>query len=258
MSDSTGRYVGRVPAPDLKAFGPLVLMAFAGMFVYSAAEQALWNFAYNLPIEAGVDPALAPRSSLITTIMGLGWRSHRGSARCAVGAGLSNRLGLHCLSLRVAGCTSILDEWLDAAGRVAALGTRFLFRISPYQIGLVAAADRKGALPWLRGVRSISATRSGPGIAGRILQYMDREWLVVDRVASTIASMLLILPLAIRGRPRCADRARSRRPLGRRRLNSRRSRSTVPIPTEVGLKSRPLQVGAWTPQSNSTEFPAGR
>ena len=76
-------------------FGPLVLMAFAGMFIYSAAEQALWNFAYNLPIEAGVDPALAAKILAFTTVIfGSRGRSHRGSARCAAGADLSNRRGL--------------------------------------------------------------------------------------------------------------------------------------------------------------------
>jgi len=33
---------------------------------------------------------------------------------------------------------------------------------------------------------------------GRILEYVDREWLVVFIVASTFVSMLLFLPLAIR------------------------------------------------------------
>ena len=38
----------------------------------------------------------------------------------------------------------------------------------------------------------------GPGLAGRILQYMDREWLMMVIALSTFVSMLLLLPLAIR------------------------------------------------------------
>ena len=44
----------------------------------------------------------------------------------------------------------------------------------------------------------IAVRAVGPGLAGRILQYMDRDWLMMIIAGSTFVSMLLLLPLAIR------------------------------------------------------------
>jgi MFS family permease len=196
---------------DLKtAFGPLVWLVFAGMFVYSAAEQGLWAFAYNLPIEAGVDPTLAARTVAFTTIMGL--------AGGAIAALLGVRLGrvfpivLGCLLSASGRCLYISS----ASGVTLFFGSLLwglgFYFISPYQMGLVAAVDRKGRAAVASAAAFNFGYAAGPGLAGRILEYMDREWLMVFIVVSTLVSMLLFLPLAIR-----VDRAAkiARAPAGR-------------------------------------------
>jgi hypothetical protein len=182
---------------DLKTvFGPLVLMAFAGMFLYSAGEQALWNFAYNLPIEAGVDPTIAAQILGITVFMGLGGG--------AVAALLGVRLG-RILPIVVGCLLSVSGRWLYIGSDTSATllmgsllwGLGFYF-VSPYQIGLVAAVDRKGRVAVAFAGVSNFGYAVGPGLAGRIIQYMDREWLMLIIAGSTLVSMLLFLPLAIR------------------------------------------------------------
>jgi len=177
-------------------FGPLVLMAFVGMFLYSAAEQALWNFAYNLPVEAGVDPVLAAKILGMTVFMGLGGG--------AVAALLGVRLG-RIFPIVLGSLLSLAGRWMyinsstSSTLMVASLlwGAGFYF-VSPYQVGLVAAVDRTGRAAVACAAASNLGYAVGPGIAGRIIQYMDREWLMLIIAGSTAASMLLFLPLAIR------------------------------------------------------------
>jgi hypothetical protein len=195
-ADSTTMTSGSSGSDLRTVFGPLVLMTFAGMFLYSAAEQALWNFAYNLPIEAGVDPTLAARVLGFTAFMGL--------AGGAIAAALGVRLGrifpivLGCL-LSVSGRWLYISSASSSTLLVGSLlwGIGFYF-VSPYQIGLVAAADRTGRAAVASAAAFNFGYAVGPGLAGRILQNMDREWLMMIIAGSTLVSMLLFLPLAIR------------------------------------------------------------
>ena len=195
-ADSTASTSGSSDSDLKTAFGPLVWMTFAGMFVYSAAEQGLWAFAYNIPIEAGVDPALAAQLLAFATIMGL--------VGGAIAAVLGVRLGR--IFPIVLGCLfSASGRWLyisSASGSMLFFATLLwgigFYFISPYQMGLVAAADRKGRAAVASAAAFNFGYAAGPGLVGRILEYMDREWLMVFIVASTFVSMLLFLPLAIR------------------------------------------------------------
>jgi len=182
---------------DLRTvFGPLVLMTFAGMFLYSAAEQALWNFAYNLPIEAGVDPTLAAQILSFTAFMGL--------TGGAIAALLGVRFG-RILPIVVGCLFSLIGRWLyisSSSSSTLLFGALFwgigFYFVSPYQIGLVAAADRTGRAAVASAAAFNFGYAVGPGLAGRIIQYMDREWLMMIIAGSTFVSMLLFLPLAIR------------------------------------------------------------
>ncbi len=209
-TESAGTMTGTPGGSELglgKAFGPLAMMAIAGMFLYSAGEQALWTFAYNIPIEAGVDPTLASQILAFTTMMGL--------AGGAIAALLGVRLG-RVLPIVVGTLFSAVGRWLyiSAASSGTLLagalfwGVGFYF-VSPYQIGLAAALDRKGRVAVASAGAMNFGYAVGPGMAGRILQYMDRDWLMAVIAGSTVASMLLLLPLAIRV-DRSARIARSR------------------------------------------------
>ena len=65
-------------------------------------------------------------------------------------------------------------------------------------MGLVAAVDRKGRAAVASAAAFNFGYAVGPGLAGRILEYMDRDWLMLFIATSTLLSMLLFLPLAIR------------------------------------------------------------
>jgi predicted MFS family arabinose efflux permease len=191
----TGTSRGSEPE-SVKVFGLLSMMALAGMFLFSAGEQALWNFAYNIPIEAGVDPAFASQVVAFTTIVGLS------------GGGIAALLGVRLgrvAPIVVGTLLSVSGRWLyinSASGETLLMGSLLwgigFYFVSPFQIGLVAAIDRKGRVAVAAGSAINFGYAVGPGVAGWVLQYLDRESLVVVTVASTIASLLLILPLAIR------------------------------------------------------------
>jgi DHA1 family inner membrane transport protein len=185
---------GRERLRDL--FGPLPLMALLGIFVYSLAEMALWNFAYSIPAEAGV-----PEDELnwilgFTTLMGL--------AGGAFAAWLGVRSG-RVFPLVAGSCVSAIGRWvyLESASSEALIvggllwGLGFYF-VSPYQIGLMAACDRWGRLAVAGGGMLNFGYALGPGIAGRTLQHLDLSVLLVVIVGATFVSMLLMLPLAIR------------------------------------------------------------
>jgi predicted MFS family arabinose efflux permease len=82
-------------------------------------------------------------------------------------------------------------------------GLGFYF-VSPYQIGLVAALDRKGRVAVAAGAAFNFGYAVGPTIGGRILQQLDQTSLIIAVAGATLASMFLMLPLAIR-----VDRDRS-------------------------------------------------
>jgi hypothetical protein len=65
-------------------------------------------------------------------------------------------------------------------------------------MGLVAAVDRKGRAAVASAAAFNFGYAAGPGLVGRILQFMDRDWLMMFIAVSTLVSMLLFLPLAIR------------------------------------------------------------
>ncbi len=177
-------------------FGPLVWMALIGIFVYSLAEQALWNFAYNIPYEAGIPPDLVEWILGLTTLMGLAG----GGIAAIMGTRLGRILPLVVGSLVSAAGRWIYiaspgSEWLFAGGLLWGLGFYF---VSPYQIGLLAAIDRRGRTAVAAGAAMNLGYAIGPTVGGRILQHLDHSALILVVVAATLASMALLLPSALR------------------------------------------------------------
>jgi len=187
------------PAPSqgpVKPFGLLSLMALFGIFIYSLAEQALWNFAYTLPTEAGIDEEIASWVLGFTTLMGLGG----GAIAAVLGVRFGRVIPIIAGSLlSVAGRWLYMGagtpEWLFVGGLMWGLGFYF---ISPYQIGLLAAVDRHGRAAVAAGGIMNFGYALGPTIAGRTLQNLDADALLVVIVGITALSLVLILPLAIR------------------------------------------------------------
>jgi MFS family permease len=191
-------------------FGPLNTMALLGIFIYSLAEMALWNFAYTLPVEAGIPEDRISWILGFTTLIGL--------AGGAIAAWLGVRWG-RVAPLIVGSLASTIGRWiylvsatsdgLFLGGLLWGLGFYF---VSPYQIGLLASSDRWGRLAVAGGGVMNFGYALGPGVAGRTLQHLDPTALLVVIVGATFASMLLILPLAIRV-DRSASLSRSETPV---------------------------------------------
>ena len=184
------------PAGLRAVFGPMTLVALFGMLIYSAAEQALWQFAYNIPVESGIDEETASKVLAFTTLMGL--------AGGAFAAMLGVRLG-RITPLVVGSLCSVAGRWMY----IAASGPEWLFLggllwglgfyfVSPYQLGLVAALDRRGRVAVAGGAAFNFGYALGPAIAGWILQHMDHGTLIAAVCGATLLSMFLMLPLAIR------------------------------------------------------------
>jgi MFS family permease len=187
-----------VGAPD--SLRAPVALALAGILVYAAGDQALWTFAYSLPLEAGIEPARARQILASTTLIGV-----TGSV---IGSVLGVRLG------RV--FPIVLGTLISVGGRslyigAAAPGTLLagallwgtgVYFITPFQIGLVAAIDRKGRVAVAAGAALNFGYAAGPAIAGRVIQFWSRDWLLALIAVSTLTALLLLLPLAAR-----ADRA---------------------------------------------------
>jgi DHA1 family inner membrane transport protein len=177
-------------------FSGTALMALFGMFIYSVAEQALWNFGYYIPVEAGVPEEVVGGVLSVTVLMGL--------AGGALAAWLGTRLGrvlpivagsLMSAAGRWIFISSSTQEWVFVGGLLWGLGFYF---VSPYQIGLVAALDRHGRLAVAAGGAMNFGYALGPTIGGRLLQSFDASAFLVVVVSATLLSLLLLLPLALK------------------------------------------------------------
>ena len=177
-------------------YGPAAIMSLFGMFIYSVAEMALWNFGFYIPVQAGVPEEVVGAILGITVLMGL--------AGGAFAAWLGTRMGrvgpiVIGSMLSVAGrwifIASSTSEWVFFGGLLWGLGFYF---VTPYQIGLVAALDRHGRLAVLAGGAMNFGYAVGPAIAGRLLESLDASAFLVVIVGATFASLFLLLPLAVK------------------------------------------------------------
>ena len=179
----------------LSVFGPQALLVIAGAFVFSVGEQALWQFAYTIPVEAGIDEDLVALSLGFMTLMGM--------SGGAIAAWLGIRLG-RTFPIVVGTLACLAGQWvyLIAAGSgTLMLGGFFwgfgFYLVSPFQIGLAAALDRRGRVAVATSAAMNFGYALGPAIGGRILHHVDPGAFVYVIVAMTLASLLLELPVAI-------------------------------------------------------------
>jgi DHA1 family inner membrane transport protein len=189
------------PAGRFGAFGPMAMLVLAAIFVYSVAEQMLWQFSYELAVDAGIPGEKVGPIIGFTVAMGL--------VGGAIAAWLGLRLG-RSLPLVIGTLFSVAGRWifieatttdmLWAGGLLWGLGFYF---VSPYQIGLAAAIDRRGRVAVASAGASNLGYGLGPTIAGRIRQYqvdheLDHSMLILVIAGGTALSLLLLLPMAIR------------------------------------------------------------
>ncbi len=182
-------------------FGALALLALAGIFAYSVAEQALWQFSYDIAVDHGIPYDTVRYVLAAATVAGL------------TGGALAACLGLRwgrLAPLLVGSLLSLAGRWLYIeAGATQTLvaatllwGVGYYF-VSPYQIGLVAALDRRGRVAVAATAVTNLGYGLGPMLGGRLRQYqldqgLDAGVLVAVVAGATVLSLLLLLPAALR------------------------------------------------------------
>ena len=188
--------VGEAPEETGPIFGPMAILALLGMFTYSVAEQALWNFGYYIPVEAGVPEDVVGDILGVTVLMGLiggafaVWLGTRWGRVAPIVVG-----SLCSVAGRWIFISSATTEWVFVGGLLWGLGFYF---VSPYQIGLVAALDRHGRVAVAAGGAMNFGYAMGPTIGGRILKELEPSAFLAVIVGATILSLLLLLPLALK------------------------------------------------------------
>ncbi|MBW2273731.1 MAG: MFS transporter [Deltaproteobacteria bacterium] len=190
-----GTAIARPAAPSGSIFTPVALLGLAGIFVYSMAETALWNFGYYLPVEAGVPEELVGAILSSTVLMGL--------AGGALAAWLGTSRG-RLMPIVIGSLVSVAGRWLFIqsstpemvflAGLLWGLGFYF---VTPYQVGLLAQLDRTGRLAVAAGAAGNLGYGIGPAVAGRVLESFDPSAFLYVVVGGTALSLALLLPLTL-------------------------------------------------------------
>jgi len=188
-ADSTARgLIGVIGMPAL-----LVLVS---MFVYAVAEQAIWQFSYELTVEAEIPIHVTSLIMGFTTLMGLAGGAVAAWLGLRVGRVIPLVAGFLCSATGQSIWIAASDTWMLWAGGML-WGFGFYF-VSPYQMGLAAAIDRRGRVAVLAGGVLNLGYGIGPTLGGRIRQYqldqgLDRTILVVAIAGMTLLAMLLCL-----------------------------------------------------------------
>ncbi|HEY5658843.1 MAG TPA: MFS transporter [Myxococcota bacterium] len=192
---------GEVHAGRFGPFGVSAVLVLAAMFIYAISEQALWQFCYELALDAGMAVDAVSWIMGFTVFMGL--------AGGAIAAWLGLRMG-RVFPLVLGSLLSLVGRWawiaapdtgtLWVAGVFWGLGYYFVL---PYQMGLAAGIDRRGRVAVAAGGLSNLGYGLGPGLGGRIRQYqvdndLDHTMLIVVIAGMTVLSMVLLLPVAAR------------------------------------------------------------
>jgi MFS family permease len=183
------------------ALGVSAVLVLSAMFIYAVAEQAIWQFSFELTMDAGIAMDDTRWILGFTTLMGL------------VGGAFAAWLGLRMGRIfpLVAGslCSATGQSIWIAASDTGTLwaggmlwGFGFYF-VSPYQMGLAAAIDRRGRVAVLAGGLLNLGYGLGPTLGGRIRQYqvdhdLDRLILIIAIAGMTLLSMGLCVAAATR------------------------------------------------------------
>jgi predicted MFS family arabinose efflux permease len=190
-----GTPIAEPAAPSGSIFSPAALLGLFGIFIYSMAETALWNFGYYLPVEAGVPEDLVGAILSSTVLMGL--------AGGALAAWLGTSRG-RLMPIIIGSVVSVAGRWLFIYSSTAEMvflagllwGLGFYF-VTPYQMGLLAQLDRTGRLAVAAGAATNFGYGLGPAVAGRVLESFDPSAFLYIVVGGTALSLVFLLPLAI-------------------------------------------------------------
>jgi len=182
-------------------YGPMAILVLVAIFIYSVAEQALWQFSYEIAVGDGFDETVIGEILGLTAVMGL--------LGGFFAAWLGMRLG-RVIPIVVGTLLSLAGRWIYISGGSLEMlwigglfwGLGFYF-VSPYQIGLAATLDRQGRIAVASAGAMNFGYGLGPTLAGHIRQFefdhgLDRSIFLMTIVGTTLLSLLLLLPVAAR------------------------------------------------------------
>ncbi|HEY5656707.1 MAG TPA: MFS transporter [Myxococcota bacterium] len=172
-----------------------VALVIGSIAIYSIGEQALWAFAgeigmRNVGVPVGVVGNVLAGMTLAGTLGGfLAWK-------------LGARFG-RALPILIASLASALSRFgfmlaSDYTMMVAAAvlwGFSYYF-ISPFQMGVAAAMDRRGRVAVAAGAMMNFGYAFGPGIGGAVLGFLGQQALLVVIVACVLIPLMMLLPVA--------------------------------------------------------------
>jgi MFS family permease len=183
------------------AVGVSALLVLASMFIYAVAEQAIWQFSFELTVDAGIPEAHTSVILFFTTFMGLAGGAFAAWLGLRMGRVFPFVAGFLCSATGQSIWIAASDTGLLWAGGML-WGFGFYF-VSPYQMGLAAAIDRRGRVAVLAGGLLNLGYGFGPTLGGRLRQYqldqgLDRTILIVGVAGMTLLAMLLCLVVSTR------------------------------------------------------------
>ena len=178
------------------AIGLPAVLVLVSMFVYAVAEQAIWQFSYELTVEAEIPMEVTSLIMSVTTLMGLAGGAVAAWLGLRVGRIIPFVGGFLCSATGQSVWIAASEPWMLWAGGML-WGFGFYF-VSPYQMGLAAALDRRGRVAVLAGGVLNLGYGIGPTLGGRIRQYqldqgLDRTILIIAIAGMTLLAMLLCL-----------------------------------------------------------------
>jgi len=203
LDDDAAAHVARQAAEHgrLGVYGPMALLVLAAIFIYSVAEQMLWQFSYEIAVGDGFNEVTVGQILGLTGIMGL--------LGGFFAAWVGMRLG-RVIPIAVGTLLSLAGRWIYISGGSIEMlwiggllwGLGFYF-VSPFQVGLAAALDRQGRIAVATAGAMNFGYGFGPGIAGFIRQYqidnhLDKSIFIMSVVGLTFLSLIMLLPVAVR------------------------------------------------------------
>ena len=182
-------------ATSSAAINPAVLLTLGAVLTYSISEQALWAFAAEIGVEAGLDLETVGPVVGATVLAGLlgsalaSWLGTRVGRTVPLVAGFT-------LDAVARWCVTHASTPLEYTAMAILWGLTFFFLL-PYLLGTAAALDPGGRWTVVAGAMSMLGYALGPAVGGFTVANWGYSTLAVFVVGCSLAGFALILAVAL-------------------------------------------------------------
>jgi predicted MFS family arabinose efflux permease len=173
-----------------------VLLVVGSIGVYSIGEQALWAFAG----EIGIRNVGIPMESIGDMLAGMTIAGTLGGFLAwKIGArfGRTAPVLLGCLGSAVSRFGFMVADDYATMLASAVLWAFSFYYVSPYQMGVAAAMDRRGRVAVAAGALMNFGYAFGPVIGGAVIGYLGQQALMLVVVGCALLSLVMMLPVAL-------------------------------------------------------------